>query len=89
MLYVDLEGVGVSAVTLEHIVPQAWFERSKVIAALNLPFVDRNDTKNLALACPRCNHDKGKGHDTRANDPRARAVVLALLEKRLARYLDA
>jgi len=85
-LFVSKQGDSLSGVTLEHIVPQAWFERPKIIAKLALTFTEVNDAKNLALACARCNHDKGKSHDCHPNDERARAVVLALLASRLARY---
>ena len=85
-LFVSKQGDSLSGVTLEHIVPQAWFERPKIIAKLALTFTQVNDAKNLALACARCNHDKGKSHDCHPNDEHARGVVLALLASRIARY---
>lgn len=46
--------------------------------------------ENLALACARCNHQKGKRLDNRRRgDPRLMAVVAALRERRLARWRDA
>ena len=85
-LYVSKNGEPLSGVTLEHIVPQAWFERPKVIAKLAIDFTQVHDAKNLALACARCNHAKGKHHDCHPNDENARAVVLTLLASRMARY---
>ena len=85
-LFVSKKGEPLSGVTLEHIVPQAWFERPNVIAKLALEFTQVHDAKNLALACARCNHDKGKSHDCHPNDQHARTVVLALLASRTARY---
>lgn len=74
--------------TLEHVVPQAWFGRAAAV-----PLVARvgtaDDARNLALACRRCDHDKGKGPDERGpTDARAFAVVAALLDRRLARWRD-
>jgi 5-methylcytosine-specific restriction endonuclease McrA len=85
-LYLGAEGQSISNITIEHIVPQSWFVRRAIIARLALPFVDPNDLRNLALACARCNHDKGKGHDTKPSDERAQAVVLQLVQKRLQRF---
>lgn len=74
--------------TLEHVVPRAWFDRrgaSALLARVGAP----DDPRNLALACRRCNHDKGKGHDARGpGDARALAVVGALLDRRLDRWRD-
>jgi hypothetical protein len=48
---------------------------------------DRDDARNLAVACRRCNQDKGKGPDAAGpQDARAHAVVAALLAKRLTRW---
>ena len=47
------------------------------------------DPRNLAVACARCNQQKGRRHDARGpRDPRAREVVGHLLARRLERYLD-
>ena len=48
-----------------------------------------SDPRNLALACARCNQQKGRGPDAAGpGDDRARQVVVALLERRAARYLE-
>lgn len=45
-----------------------------------------DDVENLALACARCNAEKGVRHDPRRrNDPKLVAIVEALREKRRAR----
>jgi 5-methylcytosine-specific restriction endonuclease McrA len=85
-LYLAADGQSISNLTIEHIVPQSWFARRAIIARLALPFTDANDLRNLALACARCNHDKGKGHDTKPSDERAQTVVLQLVQTRLQRY---
>jgi 5-methylcytosine-specific restriction endonuclease McrA len=72
--------------TLEHVVPRSWFERPAA-APLVARVGSADDARNLALACRRCNHDKGKGPDERGpGDARAFEVVTALLERRLARW---
>ena len=44
------------------------------------------DPQNLALACARCNNEKGVRHDQHAGKGRrADEVIAALLEKRLSR----
>ena len=73
--------------TLEHVVPQAWFGRHAAAALTARVADDADDPRNLALACARCNHDKGKGHDARGpRDARAREVIGALLDTRLLRW---
>jgi 5-methylcytosine-specific restriction endonuclease McrA len=58
--------------TIEHILPQ------------NHGGTD--DLANLALACARCNSQKGVRHDARSkNDPKLVALVASLGEKRRAR----
>jgi 5-methylcytosine-specific restriction endonuclease McrA len=83
----DGEALGHS--TLEHVIPQAWFSER---AAKNLCAHvgnDADDPRNLALACTRCNHDKGKSHDARGpSDARAMEVITALLQKRMARWRE-
>jgi 5-methylcytosine-specific restriction endonuclease McrA len=47
------------------------------------------DPRNLALACSRCNNEKGVRHDRFAGkDPRADEVIAALLEKRMERWRE-
>ena len=88
-LQVRNDGQAMGHSTLEHVIPQSWFGER---AAKTLCFQggdDANDPRNLALACTRCNHDKGKGHDARGpNDIRAVEVISALLERRNARWRD-
>jgi 5-methylcytosine-specific restriction endonuclease McrA len=87
-LVLSAGGEPLGPVTLEHVVPRAWFERAAaagLVARVGTP----DDPRNLALACGRCNHDKGKGPDERGpGDARAHAVVEALLERRLARWRE-
>jgi 5-methylcytosine-specific restriction endonuclease McrA len=84
-LAVSGTGAPLGATTLEHIVPRSWFRRR-----VARPLVERvgapDDLRNLAAACARCNQQKGMSHD--ADGPtseRAREVVAALLDTRLAR----
>jgi 5-methylcytosine-specific restriction endonuclease McrA len=50
---------------------------------------DPTDPRNLALACRRCNNEKGIRHDQHAGKGgRADEVIAALREKRLARWRD-
>ena len=88
-LYVVDDGSPLGSASLEHVVPRAWF--GKRAAALLTARVgdDPDDARNLALACARCNQDKGKGPDARGpSDPRAFEVVEMLLARRLARWRD-
>lgn len=86
-LQVRDNGEALGHTTLEHVVPQAWFgERAASILCARVGH-DRDDARNLALACTRCNHDKGKSHDARGpGDFRAGEVITALLDKRLSRW---
>ena len=71
-LVVLADGTPVGEVTVEHLVPTS----AGGTAAL----------ENLALACARCNHEKGRRHDVRyGRTARSVAVVTRLLEKRRAR----
>ena len=84
-LHADGEPLGLA--TLEHVVPQAWFGRRAASALTEQVGADADDPRNLSLACARCNHDKGKGHDARGpRDARAREVIGALLDTRLLRW---
>ncbi|MFZ5446498.1 MAG: HNH endonuclease [Myxococcota bacterium] len=72
-LTVELDGSASRRVTIEHIVPQS--------------AGGTNDLLNLALACDRCNHQKGRTHDVRGlRDARAAEVVESLLARRRARW---
>jgi 5-methylcytosine-specific restriction endonuclease McrA len=74
-LVVGLDGSLPAGVTVEHIAPRH--------------HGGTDDLLNLALACVRCNNEKGIRHDRRAaGDPRARAVVEKLLARRRQRYRD-
>lgn len=89
-LHVDTDGKPLGSASLEHVVPRAWFGK-RAAAALAARVGDRpDDARNLAIACMRCNHDKGKGPDARGpHDARAYEIVETLLSKRLARWRDA
>lgn len=86
-LHVRDDGEALGAASLEHVVPRAWFGK-RVAATLTARVGDdADDARNLALACQRCNHGKGTRHDARGpGDPRAREVVGALLDARMARW---
>lgn len=75
--------------TVEHIVPRSWFD-TPAARELCEGFDGPDDPRNLALACARCNHGKGREHDKRgAADVRAREVVESLLARRLERWRTA
>lgn len=83
----DGESLGHS--TLEHVIPQAWFGARAAKNLCSLVGDNADDARNLALACTRCNHDKGKSHDARGpTDIRAVEVISALLAKRFARWRE-
>jgi len=63
---------GSTAATIEHIVPTA--------------AGGSEDLFNLALACARCNNEKGIRHDARKLDQRAQEVVEKLKTRRLQRW---
>ena len=72
--------------TLEHVVPRAWFGKPAA-ATLVARVGAADDARNLALACARCNHQKGRGPDAQGPaDAKARAIVERLLETRLLRW---
>jgi 5-methylcytosine-specific restriction endonuclease McrA len=87
-LSITAAGEPLGATTLEHIVPRSWFGRrgsDDVVAGLDGP----SDARNLALACARCNQQKGRGPDAAGpGDSRAREIVRALLHRRLERYRE-
>ena len=70
-LYAD--GTPINGATLEHIVPR------------NHGGTD--DLENLAIACARCNSEKGLRHDhKRPDDPKLRQVIARLQARRRERY---
>lgn len=74
-LTVGLDGRASRDVTIEHLVPRS--------------AGGTDDLHNLAVACARCNHQKGRTHDQRGlKDARAAEVIEKLLEKRRARWRD-
>ena len=88
-LQVRDDGTPLGHASLEHVVPRAWFGK-RAAAPLTARVGDEpDDARNLAVACARCNHDKGKGPDARGpSDARAVEVVEALLTRRLARWRE-
>jgi 5-methylcytosine-specific restriction endonuclease McrA len=88
-LQVGASGEALGGSSLEHVVPRAWFGKRLAAGLCAHVGDDPNAARNLAVACGRCNHDKGKGPDARGpHDARAVEVVTALLERRLARWRD-
>lgn len=88
-LRVRADGEALGQASLEHVVPRAWFGKRAADALVTRVGRDPDDARNLALACARCNHDKGKGPDARGPaDARAMEVVGALLDARLRRWRD-
>jgi 5-methylcytosine-specific restriction endonuclease McrA len=86
-LSVDADGTPRGHASLEHVVPRAWFAKREARGLTRRVGETADDPRNLALACTRCNHDKGKGPDARGPcDARALEVVTSLLERRLARW---
>jgi len=74
-LVVPLNGAASPDVTVEHIVPRH--------------HGGTNDPRNLALACARCNAEKGLRHDHRkASDPRRQEVEEALMRRREERWRE-
>jgi 5-methylcytosine-specific restriction endonuclease McrA len=65
---------GNTSATIEHIVPLSMGGSS-------------SDVLNLALACKRCNNEKGIRHDPNyGRDPRSTEVINNLLERRIKRF---
>jgi 5-methylcytosine-specific restriction endonuclease McrA len=74
-LQVAASGEPISKATIEHIVPQA--------------HGGTDDLVNLALACSRCNHQKGVRHDNQhASDPKLQEVVARLQQRRRDRWRE-
>jgi 5-methylcytosine-specific restriction endonuclease McrA len=66
---------GETLATIEHIVPRT--------------HGGTDDVRNVALACARCNAEKGVRHDPRPRrDPKRLALVSALEARRRERYRD-
>ena len=72
-LVVGDDGRARGAATLEHVFPQSQGGTDAV--------------DNLAIACARCNREKGTRHDHTAT-PRSEALVRELRAKRLERWRD-
>ena len=86
-LQVRADGEPLGHATLEHVVPRGWFGKRAAAALTARVGNHPDDARNLATACARCNHGKGKGPDARGpSDARALEVVGALLEARLGRW---
>jgi 5-methylcytosine-specific restriction endonuclease McrA len=74
-LLVALDGEPIGAATIEHILPRC--------------HGGSDDLDNLALACARCNQQKGyRLDDRRADDPVLTRVVATLRERRRTRWRD-
>lgn len=72
-LVVADDGRSLGEATLEHVWPEAQG--------------GTNDVMNLAVACARCNREKGTRHDHRGG-PRLEQVVALLQARRLERWRD-
>lgn len=72
-LVVADDGRSLGEATLEHVWPEAQG--------------GTNDVTNLAVACARCNREKGTRHDHRGG-PRLEQVVALLQARRLERWRD-
>ena len=80
------DGTPLGTSTLEHIVPRSWFGR-RAANDLTGGLTGPDDPRNLAIACARCNQQKGRGPDAAGPaDARAHEIVTALLARRRARF---
>ena len=85
-LTVARDGTPLGTSTLEHIVPRSWFGR-RAADDLTAGLTGPDDPRNLAIACARCNQQKGRGPDAAGPaDARAHEIVTALLARRRARF---
>ena len=85
-LTVASDGTPLGRSTLEHVVPRSWFGR-RAADDLTSGLTGPDDPRNLALACARCNQQKGRGPDAAGPaDARAHEIVSALLARRRARF---
>ena len=83
---ISQDGVPLGSTTLEHIVPRSWFGRRQA-DDITRTLAGPDDPLNLALACARCNQQKGRGPDADGPaDERARTIVARLLAARRARF---
>lgn len=74
-LVVGLEGEPVSRATIEHVLPRAHGGTDAL--------------ENLALACARCNSEKGVRHDSKPRfDGRLAEVVESLAKRRMERWVE-
>jgi len=74
-LTVGADGDPISRATVEHILPRH--------------HGGTDEARNLALACARCNHQKGARLDQRRRgDPTLEAVIATLQGRRLARWRE-
>ena len=73
-LVVDDNGRAMGEATLEHVWPETQG--------------GTNDVQNLAVACARCNREKGSRHDHRGGQ-RLEEVVAVLRARRVERWRDA
>ena len=88
-LGVRADGAALGSASLEHVVPRSWADAPSA-AGLWALAGSPDDPRNLALACARCNQQKGRRHDARGPaDARAREIVERLLATRLDRYVPA
>ena len=73
-LVIAEDGRSLGEATLEHVWPETQG--------------GTNDVENLAVACARCNREKGTRHDHRGG-PKLESVVALLRERRMERWRDA
>lgn len=74
-LAISVDGDPISAASIEHIVPRC--------------HGGTNDLENLAIACQRCNAEKGYRHDVQhASDPKLLALIETLKRRRHERRRD-
>lgn len=72
-VWLDVDGTPVTDVSVEHLLPRT---RGGT-----------DDLRNLALACSRCNQEKGRRHDARKGG-RSDEVIAAAMARRAARWRD-
>jgi len=74
-LVIAISGAPMGDATIEHIVPRN--------------HDGSNEVENLALACARCNTEKGLRHDLRrASDPKLAEIVERLQQRRRERWRE-